>query len=161
MSLRAEDFEGLRLQNQLCFPLYAASRLIVQAYQPLLDALGGITYPQYLVLLVLWEQDGLSVKEISNKLYLDSGTITPVLKRLQDLGLIRRKRSEHDDRRVLNFLTTDGTELKPLALKKIVELFCSTGLTLEDTSKIKDSTNWLIEILLKDGASREKQESQG
>lgn len=146
MSLAQENFEGLRLQNQMCFPLYAASRLIIQAYQPLLDALGGITYPQYLVLLVLWEKDGQSVKEISDKLYLDSGTLTPVLKKLQELQLITRKRSELDDRSVLNFLTPSANDLKSEALKNVIELFCHTGMSVEEVTQIRDSAQRLLQV---------------
>ena len=154
MSLASDDFESLKLKNQLCFPFYAAARLIVQAYQPMLNALGGITYPQYLVLIVLWEKDGQNVKEISDKLFLDSGTLTPVLKKLQDTGLIVRKRSVLDDRSVLNFLTEAGKALKPLALQHVIELFCTTGMSIDDATKIKESTNSLIKVLLSNTLSQ-------
>src|SRR4051812_33126791 len=96
-----QDDEFLKLGNQLCFPLYAASRLVVQAYGPLLEQL-GLTYPQYLVLLILWERDGATVREIGEQLYLDSGTLTPVLKRLGQAGLVKRVRSATDERNVEN-----------------------------------------------------------
>ena len=87
----------LRLDNQLCFALYSASNAIVRAYRPLLDKL-DITYPQYLVLLVLWQQDEISLKQLGEQLFLDSGTLTPLLKRLESKGLIRRERNERDER---------------------------------------------------------------
>jgi hypothetical protein len=86
-------FEQLKLENQLCFPVYAASRLIIREYQPYLDKL-GITYPQYLVLMVLWETNHVSVNEISQKLILNTNTVTPLLKRMESQGIINRQRSE-------------------------------------------------------------------
>src|SRR5665647_1308906 len=105
------DFEHLKLSNQLCFPVYAASRLIIREYQPYLDQL-GITYPQYLVLMVLWETDGVSVNEITQKLILNTNTVTPLLKRMETLGIIVRKRSESDERKVMISLTEKGKEMK-------------------------------------------------
>ncbi len=138
----------LKLENQLCFPFYAASRLIVQAYGPSLDKL-GITYPQYLVLMVLWENDGLSVKEIGESLYLDSGTLTPLLKKLTDSKLIQRKRDKKDDRIVLNFLTKKGTDLKEKAKDVSYQLFCSTELTIEEATKVRSTVQSLLKRLLK------------
>src|SRR3954447_10951939 len=102
---------ALLLDNQVCFPLYAAARAVTQAYQPLLAAL-GLTYPQYLVLLVLWEEDGLSVTQIGRRLHLDSGTLTPLLKRLAPAGLVRRARAAGDGRGVQVFLTAAGRRLE-------------------------------------------------
>ncbi|MGL5987666.1 MAG: MarR family winged helix-turn-helix transcriptional regulator, partial [Burkholderiales bacterium] len=96
--------DGLRLDEQLCFALYAASRAVTQTYQPYLSQL-ELTYPQYLVMLVLWEQDGLTVKNIGEKLLLDSGTLTPLLKRLEAIGYVSRKRSLQDERQVLVYLS--------------------------------------------------------
>lgn len=101
----------LKLENQICFPLYAASRLVTQQYKPLLDEL-EVTYPQYLVLLVLWEQDGIAIKEISDKLFLETNTLTPLLKRLEKNEIIERKRSSRDERIVLISLTSKGADLK-------------------------------------------------
>jgi DNA-binding MarR family transcriptional regulator len=95
--------QPLRLEHQVCFPLYAAARAVTQAYQPLLAPL-GLTYPQYLALMVLWEQDGLAVKDIGARLYLDSGTLTPLLKRLEQAGLVRRVRAARDERVVEVFI---------------------------------------------------------
>ncbi|MCK7536615.1 MAG: MarR family transcriptional regulator [Marinilabiliales bacterium] len=102
--------EQLKLANQLCFPLYAASRLITRSYQPYLDEL-GITYPQYLVLLVLWEHDGLTVNEISKKLILNTNTTTPLLKRLEAMGIVTRHRSGDDERKVEVTLTARGRKV--------------------------------------------------
>src|SRR5512133_2652142 len=101
------EYEQLKLSNQICFPLYAASRLITREYQPYLDKM-EITYPQYLVLLVLWETDGIPVNEIAQKLILNTNTITPLLKRMETQGLITRKRSENDERKVIVCLTGKG-----------------------------------------------------
>lgn len=103
--------ELLKLENQLCFPLYAASRLVTQCYQPVLDEL-GLTYPQYLVLLVLWETDSVNLKTLSEKLYLQSNTLTPLLKRMQEMGLIDRVRSQQDERSVVISLTPKGKQLQ-------------------------------------------------
>jgi DNA-binding MarR family transcriptional regulator len=104
----------LKLENQICFPLYATSRLITQQYKPLLDQL-GITYPQYLVLLVLWDKDGIPVKEISEKLLLETNTLTPLLKRLEKHDILQRQRSSEDERVVIISLTTKGKALKQRA----------------------------------------------
>lgn len=106
----------LRLDNQLCFSIYAASRAITRAYRPILDPL-GLTYPQYLVLLVLWEQDGPSVGDLGNRLYLDSGTLTPLLKRMEQNGYVIRKRAPDDERRVEVFLGPAGEALRGKAIE--------------------------------------------
>ena len=102
---------ALQLDNQLCFALYSASLAMTKLYTPLLSAL-HLTYPQYLVLLVLWEQDGLSVTALGERLYLNSGTLTPLLKRMEASGLLVRARSQEDERRVLVSLTPEGKKLK-------------------------------------------------
>ncbi|WP_426334537.1 MarR family winged helix-turn-helix transcriptional regulator [Paenibacillus silvae] len=107
--------DRLKLDNQLCFAIYACSREITKLYQPYLEVL-GVTYSQYLVLMVLWERQECTVKEIGEALYLDSGTLTPLLKRLQAAGLIYRERSAQDERKVLITLTDTGRELKNKAL---------------------------------------------
>lgn len=106
----------LKLDNQLCFALYSTSLAMTKLYKPLLDDL-GLTYPQYLAMLVLWEQDGLMVSEIGERLYLDSGTLTPLLKRLEASGLIARIRAVEDERRVHITLTAAGRKLKAKAAK--------------------------------------------
>ena len=106
----------LLLDQQLCFALYSASLAMTRVYKPLLDEL-GLTYPQYLAMLVLWEQDGLSVSALGERLYLDSGTLTPLLKRLESSGLVSRIRALEDERRVHITLTALGRKLKARAAK--------------------------------------------
>ena len=105
---------ALLLDNQLCFALYSASLAMTKLYKPLLAAL-GLTYPQYLALLVLWERDGLTVSELGERLSLDSGTLTPLLKRLEAAGLVSRLRDAADERRVLIRLTAEGRALRTRA----------------------------------------------
>jgi DNA-binding MarR family transcriptional regulator len=126
----------LKLENQLCFPLYAASRLITQAYRPHLEAL-GLTYVQYLVLLVLWEKNSQTVSELGSRLLLDSGTLTPVLKRLEKLGTISRERSSTDERRVECTLTKAGKRLRARAKAIPLAMLEDIGLTLEEAVKLK------------------------
>ncbi len=114
LSPSEHDFDPLLLKNQLCFPLYAAARQVTGLYAPLLKPL-GLTYTQYLVFLVLWETDGLKVSELGERLFLDSGTLTPLLKKLSDRGLIERRRREDDERVVEIFLTEEGRALRAKA----------------------------------------------
>ncbi|MBU6492746.1 MAG: MarR family transcriptional regulator [Burkholderiales bacterium] len=106
--------DDLRLENQLCFALYSTSLAMTKIYKPLLDAI-GLTYPQYLVMLVLWESDGLMVSEIGERLFLDSGTLTPLLKRMEANGLLSRLRDADDERRVRVKLSKAGNDLKGTA----------------------------------------------
>jgi DNA-binding MarR family transcriptional regulator len=108
--------EWLKLDHQLCFALYASSLAMTKLYKPLLEPL-GLTYPQYLVLLVLWEQDGVTVSQVGERLALDSGTLTPLLKRIEAAGLLQRLRDSADERRVLLQLTAAGRALKSRAAK--------------------------------------------
>ena len=105
---------ALLLDNQLCFALYSASLAMTKLYKPLLESL-GLTYPQYLVMLVLWEQDGLTVSALGERLFLDSGTLTPLLKRMEQAGLVSRQRSADDERKVEVLLTPEGRKLKTRA----------------------------------------------
>lgn len=107
-------YEQLKLENQLCFPLYAASRIITRKYKPLLDPL-GLTYTQYVVMLALWEQDALSVNQLGEILLLDSGTLTPLLKKLEGQGLVRRSRSTQDERMLIVEVTELGWKMKDKA----------------------------------------------
>jgi len=109
-------YEQLKLSNQICFPVYAASRLIIRQYQPLLEAL-GLTYPQYLVLMILWEQGPQSVGDISRRLILNTNTLTPLLKRLEAQGLITRRRAAEDERMVMVSLTAESEQLKHTAAR--------------------------------------------
>ena len=106
-----EQKMAMKLENQLCFPLYAAARSVTNLYTPYLKPL-GLTYTQYIVFLVLWEKDGITVGEICSKLMLDNGTLSPLLKKMQQAGYIEKKRNEEDDRVVNIFLTDKGRELQ-------------------------------------------------
>ncbi|MFZ6658366.1 MarR family winged helix-turn-helix transcriptional regulator [Undibacterium sp. TJN19] len=116
----------LALENQFCFALYSASHALTKAYKPLLDTL-GLTYPQYLVMLVLWEQDDVLVKDIGNALFLDSGTLTPLLKRLEANGLLLRHRNIADERQVRITLTPAGKNLRKPALRVPEAVLCASG----------------------------------
>ena len=121
----------LRLDNQLCFALYSASLATTKLYKPLLESL-GLTYPQYLVMLVLWETDGLSVSDLGGRLFLDSGTLTPLLKRMEQAGLIQRKRSSADERRVQVCMTPHGSQLKDMAASVPACLVERSGCSLSE-----------------------------
>ncbi|OAJ92110.1 MarR family winged helix-turn-helix transcriptional regulator [Vibrio bivalvicida] len=128
--------ESLLLENQVCFPLYSASNAVIRTYRPLLDAL-DLTYSQYLVMMVLWESDGISVKDIGARLHLDSGTLTPLLKRLDAKGFVVRGRSELDERvRVLK-LSEEGRALKAKALAIPAEMKCKIQLDLDELILLK------------------------
>ena len=144
-------YEQLKLENQVCFPLYAASRLVIQEYQPYLEKL-GITYPQYLVLMILWETDGLAVSEITSRLILNTNTITPLLKRMEAQGIITRQRSEADERKVIVALTPKGKQLQVEAAaipEKLVESLVSSDTNLEDLQKLKNLLDMIIQGLSK------------
>lgn len=145
------EFEQLELSNQLCFPIYAASRLITREYQPYLDEL-GITYPQYLVLMVLWENDGISVNEISNKLILNTNTVTPLLKRMETQELIHRQRSESDERKVIVDLTDKGKLLQANAARipeKLASELISENMKVEELVDLKAKLETIINFLVK------------
>jgi len=141
--------EVLRLDNQLCFALYAASKAVTQAYQPLLAEL-GITYPQYLALLVLWEKDHLLVKEIGDRLELDSGTLTPLLKRLENQGLVVRERQQDDQRQVRIRLSSAGRALERKALSIPKQLACryaKSSAAVHEASQLREVLNDLRQRL--------------
>lgn len=128
--------QGLLLESQVCFPLYSAANAVVRLYRPLLDKL-DLTYAQYLVMMVLWEKDGISVKDLGARLFLDSGTLTPLLKRLESKGLVQRGRSEEDERvRVLN-LTKAGQDLRVQALSVPDKMRCKIPLTTDELISLK------------------------
>ncbi|WP_341889842.1 MarR family transcriptional regulator [Variovorax sp. YR752] len=128
-SAAATDWQ--QLDNQLCFALYSASLAMTRLYKPLLEPL-GLTYPQYLALLVLWERDGLGVGELGERLYLDSGTLTPLLKRMESSGWLSRARAADDERRVLVHLTAEGRALKRRAASVPRELAAATGCSADE-----------------------------
>lgn len=141
--------EHLKLKHQLCFHLYAASRLIIREYQPYLEEL-RITYPQYLVLLVLWEKDQISVQEIASMLVLNTNTVTPLLKRMENQGLIFRKRQQKDERIVMVSLSPKGIDLKSKAAaipKKMASKVIDSSLSLEDVSDLKEKLEKIITAL--------------
>ncbi len=123
--------DPLLLENQLCFPLYACARKVTQVYTPILKPL-GLTYTQYLVLLVLWEKDGVSVGHIGERLYLDTGTLTPLLKKMEKAGWLVRGRSEEDERRVFVHLTESGHTLREKALTIPIQVSTCTPLEGEE-----------------------------
>jgi MarR family transcriptional regulator, organic hydroperoxide resistance regulator len=143
------DEKQLLLSSQICFPLYSASRLITKAYKPYLDEM-GITYPQYLVLMVLWENEKLTVNQISEKLLLNTNTISPLLKRMEKMEILKRNRSSEDERIVIVQLTESGKQLKTKALpipdKLLLELI-SDKIKIEDLLKLKDILGDLILVL--------------
>ncbi|WP_081454241.1 MarR family winged helix-turn-helix transcriptional regulator [Vibrio furnissii] len=130
------DDELLLLDNQLCFPLYSAANAVVRAYRPLLDAL-DLTYPQYLVMMVLWQQNAISVKTLGEKLHLDSGTLTPLLKRLESKGLVERRRSVTDERARELWLTERGTALREQALAVPKSMVCKFDLDWDELVMLK------------------------
>lgn len=135
--------ELLKLENQLCFAVYACSREIIKLYRPILDKL-GLTYTQYVTLLALWERDQVMVKELGARLYLDSGTLTPLLKKLELMGLITRTRDKADERNVVIALTEQGLSLKEQALCVPVELFNQVGVSEEEVVAVRTQVAELL-----------------
>lgn len=127
----ARPTDWLQLDNQVCFALYSASLAMTRLYKPLLEPL-GLTYPQYLVLLVLWERDGLAVNELGERLFLDSGTLTPLLKRMETAGWLQRQRASDDERRVIVSLTAEGKALKRRAQSVPRALAAATGCSADE-----------------------------
>ncbi|NJC37404.1 DNA-binding MarR family transcriptional regulator [Xanthomonas arboricola] len=132
----------LQLDNQLCFALYSANLAMHKLYRGLLKTL-GLTYPQYLVLLVLWETDGRSVSEIGERLFLDSATLTPLLKRLQAAGLVTRTRAASDERQVIIALTDSGRALRAKAGAVPEQVFCASACSLEELRHLKQQLETL------------------
>ncbi|KDO14372.1 MarR family transcriptional regulator [Vibrio metoecus] len=128
--------DPLLLENQICFPLYSAANAVIRAYRPLLERL-DITYSQYLVLLVLWQQNGMNVKDLGAKLRLDSGTLTPLLKRLEAKGIVERRRGSSDERVRELFLTQAGFDLQQQARLVPNEMLCKFDLSLEELITLK------------------------
>ena len=129
------NYDTLRLENQLCFPLYAASREIIKKYKPYLDEL-DLTYTQYITLMLLWEHKTMRVKELGEKLYLDSGTLTPLLKKLEAKGLITRVRSTEDERNLNVTITDEGEALKARAVEIPAKIVACTDLSLDDAKML-------------------------
>lgn len=125
----------LKLENQLCFPLYAASREVIKRYRPLLDPL-DLTYTQYVAMMVFWEEKRISVKELGKKLFLDSGTLTPVLKSLEAKGYVLRRRSESDERVLIVEITEAGEHLRERALRVPEQIAGCVSLTDEEAAQL-------------------------
>ncbi len=130
-----ERYEALKLDNQLCFPLYACAKEIVRRYKPFLDEI-DLTYTQYIAMMVLWEEREINVKELGSRLYLDSGTLTPVLKRLEQKGLITRQRDDKDERVLIVSITKEGDELKDKAVEIPVKMAGCVSLEPQDAAEL-------------------------
>ncbi len=144
MENATNEFDPLLLDNQLCFPLYACSRKVVNMYTPYFQPL-GITYTQYIVLLVLWETDGVSVRQLGQRLYLDSGTLTPLLKKMEEVGFVTRERSTEDGRVVLVHLTEKGKALRHDAEQIPLRLGGCLPLTTEEAKLLHSLLHRLLE----------------
>ncbi|ASY62049.1 Organic hydroperoxide resistance transcriptional regulator [Sinorhizobium sojae CCBAU 05684] len=138
--------EALALGQQLCFAVYSAAHAFNRAYKPLLDRF-GLTYPQYLVLLALWQQDDMTVKRIGEELGLDSGTLSPLLKRLEAAGYVRRLRDPADERQVIVGLTEKGRALKTEAFSILAEIGKATGCSLEEVGELRGALHRLTQRL--------------
>lgn len=139
-------FDNLRLDHQLCFALYSATNSITRLYRNLLSE-HKLTYPQYLVLLVLWERDGVAIKDVIQRLKLESGTLSPIIKRMQGAGLVDKRRSQRDDRVVNLFLTEKARQLEPLVAGIQNQVACHTGLSSEEIFVLIDQLGALSDKL--------------
>lgn len=146
MADKVEVGDHLLLDNQLCFALYDASRKMTHLYRPLLKEL-NLTYPQYLVLMVLWEHGKLTVNELGARLNLDSGTLTPLLKRMESNDFVIRRRADDDERKVFIALTEKGREISVEADKIPEQLVCKSGVNIERIFKLRDDIKEFIESL--------------
>ena len=126
-----ENYESLKIENQLCFPLYASAKEVIKKYKPYLEQI-DLTYTQYITMMVLWEYGQMNVKDLGERLYLDSGTLTPLLKKLESKGLIERKRSVADERNLVVALTQKGTQLREKAVSIPQAMGSCINLTQEE-----------------------------
>lgn len=140
------QFENLKLDKQLCFALYSATNNITRLYRSLLDDY-DLTYPQYLVLLVLWEKDGIAIKEVMKKLNLDSGTLSPIIKRLQNARMVEKVRTDKDERIVRLLLTDKSRKLEPMIAKVQEQVACQTQLNSTEFFELLDRLNQLASSL--------------
>ncbi|MCR5306398.1 MAG: MarR family transcriptional regulator [Oscillospiraceae bacterium] len=129
------ETDALKLENQICFPLYACSRAVIKQYHPCLDQI-GLTYTQYVTMMVLWDERQISVRDLGKRLYLDSGTLTPVLKSMESKGYVTRQRSEQDERLLIISLTDAGEALRGNAAVIPEQVGCRLGLSAEDAVKL-------------------------
>ena len=135
IKLTEEDFSSLLLKNQLCFPLYACSKEIVKRYKPFLDKI-DLTYTQYITMMVVWEEKEITVKALGDKLFLDSGTLTPVLKKLEQKGYVKRVRSKDDERNLIITLTKEGEGLKKQASEIPAKMGQCVKLSSEESAQL-------------------------
>ena len=126
-----DKYDCLKIENQLCFPLYACAKEVVRKYTPLLEKL-DLTYTQYIAMMVMWEEKEINVKELGRRLFLDSGTLTPLLKKLENKGYITRRRSEEDERNLIASVTPEGRALRDRALSIPREISCCMALDPEE-----------------------------
>lgn len=138
-----DKYDIIKLENQLCFPIYALSREIIKLYKPLLDKY-DLTYTQYITMLVLWEDEKISFKNLGKKLHLDSGTLTPVLKKLESMGLIIKYRTKEDDRVVDIELTEKGRALKENILEVPEKMFCNSEMSETEAVEFKKMLNMML-----------------
>ena len=131
-----QENSTLKLENQICFPLYAASRDVIKRYKPYLDAM-GLTFTQYITMIVLWEEKTVTVKELGKRLYLDSGTLTPLLKKMEAKGLITRKRSFEDERNLIVTVTEEGERLKEMADGIPEKILACSEISLEEAVTLR------------------------
>ena len=144
-----EGYECLRLDNQLCFPLYVCAKEVVRRYRPLLDGL-GLTYTQYIAMMALWEHRTLSVKELGRLLYLDSGTLTPLLKKMEEMGLVTRGRDQSDERVLVVSLTDEGTAMRERARDVPPSLASCISISPEDAMVLKRILDGLMATFRED-----------
>lgn len=141
------EYDKLKLDNQLCFSLYALSREVIKMYQPVLSKY-NLTYTQYVTMLAMWELEKAPFKEVAKKLYLDSGTLTPVLKKLESMGLVNKYRYKNDDRMVIVELTQKAIDLKDDIKKVPDEMYCKiNGLEVDELIKLKKSLDKMLKQL--------------
>lgn len=131
-----QENSTLKLENQICFPLYAASRDVIKRYKPYLDDM-GLTFTQYITMIVLWEEKTVTVKELGKRLYLDSGTLTPLLKKMEAKGLITRKRSFEDERNLIVTVTEEGERLKEMADGVPEKILAGSEISLEEAVTLR------------------------
>ena len=139
-------YEALKLSQQLCFPLYACSREMIKLYKPFLDEL-GLTYTQYITMMVLWEHKAMTVKALGQELYLDSGTLTPLLKKLEEKGLVTRRRSDLDERNLIVTITEKGEAMRDQALHIPAEMTKCINLPKEDIRDLYRMLHQLLEFV--------------
>lgn len=147
-----KKYDILRLDNQLCFSLYVCSKEIIRKYKPLLDP-HGLTYTGYIILMALWEEDEITIKNLGKKLFLDSGTLTPLLKKLEQQGYINRNRSKRDERNVYVNLTKKGKDFQEIALSIPEDLVCSLDLDMKDGLRLLDELHLMMKTLISSKAS--------